>query len=410
MSGIKAAQAARRLQTDSPTLPKGKAVKKPKPAYLELQVHLQHIVFCLEQHPLETWMGLHGPALQAMAAERHLTEQLLASCSTANGRISRTGGNAAGSGGGGAHTRDMQLAVKGKKQRGQWQRRRWGSLGRRSSGVAAAIAAGSVADAAVAAAMGPAAATMAALVSGSSDLHTGPAEALKQATQSASTTAEGMISLPVSPREAALGELHSDAEGATDDEGSADPAAADELVASDYSEELDSSEEEEAAGIDPDALAAALPSSASALTGTGGAAAMGPSGAADVGQDPKSTTDAADQAEAAAQGTSEMQQAVLQAHVELFAMYKFRCRPLLAAAADSYHQSRSVMHISVARIEAVVLICLPGHAASAAMANEVISRVDPATEGIPMERYQSISIDVGMQELVAHFGGVEEVS
>jgi hypothetical protein len=112
---------------------------------------------------------------------------------------------------------------------------------------------------------------------------------------------------------------------------------------------------------------------------------------------------------AADNGLNEMQQAVLQAHCELFAMYKHRCRPLQAAAEDPYHHSCAVMHVSLARAEAVVLICLPGHAGSAAMAREVIERVDPSSQGVLMERFQSISLDVKLQDIVAHFGGVEEV-
>eukprot|EP00775_Hariotina_reticulata_P010874 gene10874-11028_t len=65
---------------------------------------------------------------------------------------------------------------------------------------------------------------------------------------------------------------------------------------------------------------------------------------------------------------------------------------------------------AMGRAEAVVLICLPGHHASAAMAKDVITRVDPASEGVFMERFQSISVDVGLQDIVAHFGGVEEMA
>jgi hypothetical protein len=73
----------------------------------------------------------------------------------------------------------------------------------------------------------------------------------------------------------------------------------------------------------------------------------------------------------AANGNAEMAQAVLQAHRELFEMYKYRCRPLDAAAKDEYHHSRAVMHVSCSRAEGVVLICLPGNAAADAMAHEV---------------------------------------
>lgn len=406
------------------TVAKAPKAKKPKPAYLEIQAHLQQIVFCLEQNPLETWIGLHGPVLQAMAAERHLAEQLLASCSSAHGRISRTGesrsaGNAKASDAAG---QTVQLgAAGGKKQRGQWQKRRWGSLGKRGAAVTAAIAAGSVTDAALAAATGPAAAAMAAaLGSGSSPLHKGlvgaqnhAAKAAKSAKSAAASQdevagADGSSLLPSSPDEAAAAdiEIHSEAEAASDDEGLLHGTAEGDPVASESSEELDSSEEEDPGLMDPDALAAVLPSSASALAGS----AAGPAGSKQLPQGSVHLLDSLGAAAAGEQGITEMQQAVLQAHTELFSVYKFRCRPLHAVSEDLYHPSRAVMHISVARAEAVVLICLPGHTASAKVAREVVSRVDPASEGIVMERFQTISLDVGMQDLVAHFGGVEEVS
>ncbi|WIA10179.1 hypothetical protein OEZ85_010383 [Tetradesmus obliquus] len=225
VSSLKAAKSALKpmgSSRPSSSAARPSAAKKAKPAYLELSVHVQQVVFSLEQHPLETWLGLHGPVLQAMAAERHLTEQLLASCSSAQGRISRTGGNGAAAGSSAvaaaAAGGSMQTPGTGGKK---WQKRRWGSLGRR--------------------------------------------------------------------------------------------------------------------------------------------------GAA-------------------------------------------RCRPLHAAADDPYHHSRAVMHVSLARAEAVVLICLPGHAGSAAMARKVVERVDPSSQGVLMERYQSISLDVKLQDIVAHFGGVEEMA
>lgn len=186
--------------------------------------------------------------------------------------------------------------------------------------------------------------------------------------------------------------------------------AADAEVASESSDDLDSSDNEDAVGlIDADALAAALPSSAAVLAGS--AASQAGASATDLAalqQQQQLAQGAAGQA-AAGSGLNEMQQAVLQAHCELFAMYKQRCRPLHAAADDPYHHSRAVMHVSLARAEAVVLICLPGHAGSAAMAREVVERVDPSSQGVLMERYQSISLDVKLQDIVAHFGGVEEV-
>jgi hypothetical protein len=40
---------------------------------------------------------------------------------------------------------------------------------------------------------------------------------------------------------------------------------------------------------------------------------------------------------------------------------------------------------------------------------KVICRVDPPSEGVEMARTQSISLDVGGHDVVAHFGGMEEV-
>jgi hypothetical protein len=41
---------------------------------------------------------------------------------------------------------------------------------------------------------------------------------------------------------------------------------------------------------------------------------------------------------------------------------------------------------------------------------QVIRRVDPPSEGVEFARTQSISIDFSGHDVVAHFGGVEEVS
>jgi hypothetical protein len=144
-------------------------------------------------------------------------------------------------------------------------------------------------------------------------------------------------------------------------------------------------------------LAAAMPSSASDLaqidrqggSGRFNQAALGQSdaasaaavaGAAAAGAAAAVPTDAAAAAAVlsavaatgeAANGHTEMAQAILEAHRELFDMYRFRCRPLDAAAEDPYHHSRAVMHFSCCRAEAVVLICLPGNAAADVMATEV---------------------------------------
>jgi hypothetical protein len=212
-------------------------------------------------------------------------------------------------------------------------------------------------------------------------------------------------------------------EGPLDDPGEVEAPGQDrEASASDTSDETDSSDEDDPTGLlHGDALAAVLPRSASVLAAQAAATSSDTAAAAADAQATTSDTDAAAATAAAgeqlhpaaaeaADSTNEMQQALLEAQRELFAMYKQRCRPLAAAAEDPYHPARCVMHVAVGRAEAVVMICLPGHQASAAMAHEVITRVDPASEGVPMERYQSISVDVGLQDIVAHFGGVEEVS
>eukprot|EP00878_Enallax_costatus_P022641 GHUV01024035.1.p1 GENE.GHUV01024035.1~~GHUV01024035.1.p1 ORF type:complete len:1545 (+),score=576.84 GHUV01024035.1:595-5229(+) len=428
--GIKASLAVMKAATAEikashskrPSAAKAPKAKKVKPAYLELQAHLQQIVFCLEQNPLETWMGLHGPVLQAMVAERHLVEQLLTSCSSAHGRISRTGGSSTVAA---AKSNDtvretMQLsAADAKKQRAALPKRRWGSIGRRTTAVTAAIAAGSTVDAVVAATAGPAAAALAALAPGPTPVPQVLAGLPAPQAAAAVAPESGGSSQPTSPRAdltATTAELPVEAEAASDDDGPLDPAAEGDLAASDDSDEVDSSDDEDAAFVDPDALAAVLPSSASALAGAAapdagaGAAVNGAGCAEDLQKVQEPAQAVLDRAAAGEQGGNEMQQAVLQAHMELFSTYKFRCRPLHAASEDPYHHSRAVMHVSVAKAEAVVLISLPGHAAADAMAMEVIKRVDPASEGIVMERFQSISLDVGLQDIVAHFGGVEEMA
>jgi hypothetical protein len=73
--------------------------KRPKPAYVELIADVGQVVFAMEQHPLERWMALHGPALAAAAAQRHLAEQLVSSVALSK-RNSRSGGDAGGGGAG----------------------------------------------------------------------------------------------------------------------------------------------------------------------------------------------------------------------------------------------------------------------------------------------------------------------
>ena len=63
--------------------------RRKKLAFLELRLHVADLVLALDQHPLETWLGLPGPLRQAPARERHHPEQLLARCSSAQGRPGR---------------------------------------------------------------------------------------------------------------------------------------------------------------------------------------------------------------------------------------------------------------------------------------------------------------------------------
>jgi hypothetical protein len=450
--------------------------KRPKPAYLELLVNLQQVVFCLEQSPLETWMGLHGPLLQAMAAERHLTEQLLASCATAHGRISRSGGSAAAAAARAAMAASTGTAPGRRSQRfssskragqlvqQQSQRQRWGGLSKMGAGaVLSGIASGSVTEAVAAA---TAMATAGPLTAG---LHARSAAATAAAglPSTAAAAGEQAGSGAASAGAAAAGPGHDAAAAGGSDAEPGDSSA-------ESSDELDTSEDDMVGLADPDALAAALPSSASELAAAAAGIRQGPTpepeaavaaaGAAGGAVGLEQTLPAAAAAAGASSGSSnEMAQAVLEAHRELFAMYRYRCRPLAAAAEDAYHHSRAVMHLNCLRAEAVVLICLPGNPAADAMATEVggcledvefgalvhqsgvlltegrgspcetcavepgprsrvpcllcprtpcaqvIRRVDPPSEGIEMSRTQSISLDVGAHDVAVHFGGVEEV-
>lgn len=382
-------------------------VKQPKPAYLELMVNLQQIVFSLEQHPLETWLGLHAPLLQSVAAERHLTEQLLASCASAHGRISRTvGAGAAGKDGvvaGRGGGRQAQRFASGKKQAKQWQSRRWGTLGKKgANAVLAGIAAGSITEAAGAAAAGAVAGTgpvLTGYAAGSGIAaahHTSAAAAAAGAAQHAASDTAGpstpvaadVVARSSSDAEASAGAAAGDA---SDGEGRPGEVSADES-----SEDTDSSDVEGPIQLaDPDALAAALPSSAQELAAAAarqggasagltqaasqqaGASTAAAAAGADAGGVPADAAAAAAVLSAAAagvdagNGNTEMAQAILEAHRELFAMYKYRCRPLDALAEDRYHHSRAVMHVSCVKAEAVVLVCLPGNAAADAMATEV---------------------------------------
>lgn len=378
----------------SPGTSKPKKAKQPKPAYLELMVNLQQIVFSLEQHPLETWMGLHGPLLQSMAAERHLTEQLLASCASARGRISRSGGNGAAGKEGAVAGRgggcQPQRFGSSRKQAKQWQSRRWGTLGKKgTSAVLSGIAAGSVSEAAGAAAAEVVAAAGPLVAGLTGGHHASPATPTAGPGPHQHSAPDAAA--PATPAGPAA-RRSSDAEaGAVADASDGEPAAG-EVSGDETSDDTDSSDVEAAIELaDPDALAAALPSSAQELAASAGRPGSGPdlilpqqaAAAAAVPAAAEAVPVPADAAAAAAvlsaaaaageagNGNTEMAQAVLQAHRELFEMYKYRCRPLDAAAEDEYHHCRAVMHVSCVRAEAVVLVCLPGNAAADAMATEV---------------------------------------
>lgn len=427
LGALKAGLSALKPSSGSSAGAKARKAKPPKPAYLELLVNLQQVVFSLEQHPLETWMGLHGPLLQSLAAERHLTEQLLASCASAHGRISRSGGGTVGTGsvvagrGGG---RQPGRFGSGRKQAKQWgQSRRWGTLGKKGgAAVLAGIASGSVTEAAGAAAV-EAVAVAGSLMAGSRSHHAGTSPAAHAAAAAAGPPSDAAGPPTPAAGEAAAagspGRSNSDADAAAAAAAGADvsdteagPLAHGDVSPDESSDDTDTSDDEGPLGArrigplevaDPDALAAALPSSAHELAAVSqqdgaagslgqpagqhpGAAAAGAAApaaaaagahatdAAPVPTDPAAAAavlSAAAAAGEAANGNTEMAQAVLQAHRELFEMYKYRCRPLDAAAEDDYHHSRAVMHVSCCRAEAVVLICLPGNAAADAMATEV---------------------------------------
>jgi hypothetical protein len=388
--------------------PRASKTKPPKPAYLELVVNLQQIVFSLQQHPLETWVGLHGPLLQCVAAERHLTEQLLASCASAHGRISRSGGGTAGKEGvvaGRGGGRQPQRFGSGRKQAKQWgQKGRWGTLGKKGgAAVLVGIAAGSVVgrtDAAGAAAAEAAVAAAGPLAAAITTPRGGAPPGAPQATAAPAAGPVSDTAGPPTPQStAAATRSSSDADtAAAADLSDADVAHGD-VSPEESTTDSDSSDDEgpmrhNMGGLDADALAAALPSSAHELAAgdeQGGAGpaqaarqpradagppagARGASAAPVVPIDPaaaEAVLSAAAASGDAANGNAEMAQAVLQAHRELFEMYKYRCRPLDAAAEDEYHHSRAVMHVSCSRAEGVVLICLPGNAAADAMAHEV---------------------------------------
>ena len=66
------------------------------------------------------------------------------------------------------------------------------------------------------------------------------------------------------------------------------------------------------------------------------------------------------------------------------------------------------MHVSAARAEAVLIICLPCAHNDAVAAGNVV-RVDPPSQGVAMERFQPISVDAALTDMAVHFGGAEEV-
>ena len=61
---------------------------KRKVVYLELVATVDQLVFQLQHHPLESWFALHGPIMQTVATQRHLTEQMLGTVSAAARRSS----------------------------------------------------------------------------------------------------------------------------------------------------------------------------------------------------------------------------------------------------------------------------------------------------------------------------------
>jgi len=81
-----------------------------------------------------------------------------------------------------------------------------------------------------------------------------------------------------------------------------------------------------------------------------------------------------------------------------------------AATAAPQHHRAALMHVAAASAETVVIICLPGYGPSFDWALGHIQRVDPPSEGVGMDRIQSISIDAGITDLAAHFSGVKEMA
>jgi hypothetical protein len=385
VGALKAGLSGLKATPSSSTAAKAPKAKAPKPAYLELVVNLQQIVFSLEQQPLETWMGLHGPLLQSMAAERHLTEQLLASCASAHGRISRSGGGTVGKEGAvagrGSGRQAQRFGSAGRKQAKQWNAggsRRWGTLGKKGgAAVLAGIASGSVTEAAGAAAA-EAVAVAGPLMAGLTGHHPSTGAAATAAATSSSAVQHAVPATPsgraagaqpdvsgpstsAAPPDAAAAAVT----GRTSSEADHPAAVAGELsdtevahgeVSGEETEDTDSSDEEGPMGAirlgDPDALAAALPASAHELAaavvrqssnasqtslGVGGGPAAGAAAAAagvrgsgaDAAQVPTDAAaaaavlSAAAAAGEAANGNTEMAQAVLQAHRELFDIYRY---------------------------------------------------------------------------------------
>lgn len=386
VGALKAGLSGLKATSSSSTAAKAPKAKPPKPAYLELVVNLQQIVFSLEQHPLETWLGLHGPLLQSMAAERHLTEQLLASCASAHGRISRSGGGTVGKegvvAGRGGGRQAQRFGSAGRKSAKQWNAggsRRWGTLGKKGgAAVLAGIASGSVTEAAGAAAA-EAVAVAGPLMAGLTGHHTSTGAAAAAAAATSSTAvqhavpatpsgfaagappdASGPSASAVPPDVAAAGTGRASSEADHPAAAAAGEVSDTEIthgeVSGEETEDTDSSDEEGPMGGirlgDPDALAAALPASAHELAaavvrqssnasqaslGVGGgpaagaaAAAVGARGSgADAAQVPTDAAaaaavlSAAAAAGEAANGNTEMAQAVLQAHRELFDIYRY---------------------------------------------------------------------------------------
>lgn len=85
-----------------------------------------------------------------------------------------------------------------------------------------------------------------------------------------------------------------------------------------------------------------------------------------------------------------------------------RCAELAAASHDILHPGGALLHVGVASLEAVLLVCLPG-AANDAMAAANIVRVDPASEGVALREVKQLSLDMSLTEAAVHISGIAQV-